>query len=539
MRPKKLIASIGVLCLAAVGLSACSSSNSSSKDKQEITWMDAAEIPTMDISKATDNTSFNQLNNVMEGLYRLGKDEKIENALATKTQVSQNGKKWVFTLRKSKWSDGTPLTAKDFVYSWRRTVNPATGSQYAYLFEGIKNATDITAGKKPVSSLGVKADGKYKLVVTLDKQVPYFKLLMGFPLFFPQQEKMVKSAGSKYGTASKYVAYNGPFVQTGWSGANLSWKLKKNKNYWDKKAVKLNTINYSVQKTTSTAYNMYQSNMLDATKLDAEQSKHLKEDPGYTVRNSASTFYLQYNQAKLKALRNTNLRRAISMAVNRQSLVKILGGGNTAANSLTAKNLAKVDGVDFSSTVSDNGYDAYNPTAAKKLFKQALKELGTKSISLTILSDDTDVAKKTTETLQSQLESTLPGMNIKTQNVPFKTRLSRSTAGDFDIVVSAWGADFADPISFDDLFTSNNANNNGKWKNKEYDQLIEASKNTTDQKQRWKDLRQAESLLLDQQGVSPLYYQGEAWLVRPDIKGIIYNSAGANYNFKNAYVAKN
>ena len=250
MRPKKLIASIGVMCLAAVGLSACSSSNSSSSSKQEITWMDAAEIPTMDISKATDNTSFNQLNNVMEGLYRLGKDEKIENALATKTQVSQNGKKWVFTLRKSKWSDGSPLTAKDFVYSWRRTVNPATGSQYAYLFEGIKNATDITAGKKPVSSLGIKADGKYKLVVTLDKQIPYFKLLMGFPLFFPQQEKMVKSAGSKYGTASKYVAYNGPFVQSGWSGANLSWKLKKNKNYWDKKAVKLNTINYSVQKTT-------------------------------------------------------------------------------------------------------------------------------------------------------------------------------------------------------------------------------------------------------------------------------------------------
>ena len=284
---------------------------------------------------------------------------------------------------------------------------------------------------------------------------------------------------------------------------------------------------------------MYQSKMLDATLLDSEQSKHLKEDPGYTLRNSASTFYLQYNQAKVKALRNVNLRRAISMAINRQNLTKVLGGGNTAANSLTAKKLAKIDGVDFSSTVSDNGYDSYKPAEAKKLFKQALKEVGAKNITLTILSDDTDNAKKTTETLQSQLESTLPGLSIKTQNVPFKTRLSRSAAGDFDIVVSAWAADFADPISFDDLFTSNNANNNGKWKNEEYDRLIEASKNTIDQKQRWKDLRQAEDVLLDQQGASPLYYQGQAWLVRPDIKGIIYNSAGANYNFKNAYVAKN
>src|SRR5699024_6025023 len=112
-----------------------------------------------------------------EGLYRLGKNSKVENGVASKTQVSKDGKTWTFTLRNSKWSDGTPVTAKDFVYSWRRTVNPKTASQYAYLFEGIHNATKISAGKASVNTLGVKAEGNNKLVVSLDKRIPYFKLL--------------------------------------------------------------------------------------------------------------------------------------------------------------------------------------------------------------------------------------------------------------------------------------------------------------------------------------------------------------------------
>lgn len=538
MKVKSLLAGATVFVSALV-LTACGSQSSSSNGnaKQTINWMESAEIPTLDLSKATDATSFNQLNNVMEGLYRLGKDEKVENALATKTEVSKDGKHWVFTLRKSKWSDGSPVTAKDFVYSWQRTVNPKTASQYAYLFSGIKNADKIASGKAPVSSLGVKANGDYELEVTLEKRIPYFKLLMGFPLFFPQQEKAVESAGSKYGTASKYMAYNGPFVHSGWTGSNLSWKLKKNTNYWDKKDVKLSSVNYTVQKTPSTAYNLYQSNKLDATVLDAQQTKQLKGTPGFTKRNTAATFYLQYNVAKNKNLQNADLRRAISLSVNRKALSNALGGANTPATSLTAKGLAKKDSTDFSAAVANDKYGSYNPKEAKKYWNKATKALGTKNITLTLLSDDTDQGKKTNETLQSQLEENLPGIKIETQNVPFKTRLSRSTSGDFDIVVTGWSADFADPISFDDLFTSDNAQNYGKWSNSSYDKLIAESKVTGNANKRWTDLQDAEKILLDEQGVSPLYYKTEAWLVRPSIKNIVYNAAGANYSFKEAYVS--
>lgn len=540
MKFTKIFAAGATVLASAAVLAACgSNSNSSSSAKKSINWEESAEIPTMDMSKATDATSFNQLNNVMEGLYRLGKDSKVENALATKTQVSKDGKTWTFTLRNSKWSDGTPLTAKDFVYSWRRTVNPKTASQYAYLFEGIKNATKISANKAPVSSLGVKAEGKNKLVVTLDKRIPYFKLLMGFPLFFPQQQKAVEKYGSKYGTASKYMAYNGPFVQTGWTGSNLSWKLKKNNNYWDKKDVKLNTINYSVQKTPSTAYNLYQSNKIDAVALDSQQTKNLKNQNGYTIRPTASTFYLEYNQKNNKDLKNANLRRAISLSINRKALGNALGGSNKPANSVTPTGLTKVENQDFASKTADTQYSKYDPKEAKKLFKKAQQELGKKTISLDILSDDTDAGQKTTETLQSQLEENLKGLKIGVQNVPFKTRLSRSTAGNFDIVVTGWSADFADPISFDDLFTSKNTQNNGKWSNSQYDSLIAASKAASSDEQRYADLVKAEKILLKDQGITPLYYKTEAWMVRPSIKGIIYNAAGANYNFKEAYVSGN
>ena len=533
--------SVGATVLASAALlAACGSNNSSSSSaKKTLTWMDAAEIPTMDLSKATDVTSFNQLTNTLEGLYRLGPNSKLEKGLATSEKVSKDGKTYTYTLRKSKWDDGTPVTAKDFVYSWQRTVNPKTASQYSYLFSGIKNADAIVAGKKPVSSLGVKAEGKYKLVVTLDRRIAYFDKLMGFAVFFPQQEKAVKKYGSKYGTASKYMAYNGPYKQTGWTGSNLTWKLVKNKNYWDAKDVKLDAIKYSVQKSPSTSYNLYQSKKLDYTSLDASQTKQLKNDPAYRSLNQGATFYLQFNIAKNKYLANANVRKALSLAVNRKGLCSTLGGSSTPANTLTPPQLTNVNGEDYTKGIASSA-EANYPTSTKKseavkYMDKGLKELGVKSFSFKILSDDTDAGNKTTEALQSNFESTFgKRVSVSVQNLPFKTRLSRSTAGNFDIVVSGWSADFADPISFLDLFTSKNPENNGKWKNSEYDKLVADSKTTSSSSKRWDDLTKAEEILLKDSGISPLYYQSSSVLVRTNVKDVYQNRG--TWNFKDTYI---
>lgn len=539
MRSKKLLASSAVILASAATLAACGSNSSqSSAKKQTLTWMNAAEMTTLDASKATDQASYEQINNVEEGLYLLGKNAKVQNALATSTKNSADGKTWTFTIRKdAKWSNGDPVTAQDFVYSWRRTIDPKTASEYAYLFSGIKNADAIVSGKKKPAALGIKADGKYKLTVTLEKRIPYFKLLMAFPLFFPQNQKFIEKMGSKYATASKYMIYNGPFKQVGWTGSNLSWKLVKNPTYWDKKSVKLDTIKFSVQKTPATDYNLYQSGKLDAAFLDAQATKSLKGKTGYTQRKMSTTQYLSYNLKKHPEFKNKNLRLAISMAINRKELASTLGGAATPATTFDPEGMTTVNGKDYTDTVKNVATEkatTYNVKEAKKLYKQALKETG-KKISFTLLGDDDDTAKKAAEFVQSQLENNL-GIDVQVQSIPKKTRLTRMMSGNFDVVSTGWNADFADPISFLDLQTTGASYNYGKWSNKTYDKYVAASKTTSSTSTRFKDLAKAEQILLEEQGVTPLYHPIEAWMVKPSVKGVIYNGAGANYSFKYAYL---
>lgn len=542
MKLKKVIATGASLVALGLALTACGSNSSKSglADKQVLNWSYASELPSMDLSTATDTISFDQLNSTMEGIYRIGKNSKVEPGLATKTEVSKDGLTYTFTLRKNdKWSNGDPVTAQDFVYSWRRTVDPKTGSQYAYLFDGIANANDIIAGKKAVDTLGIKAEGKYKLVVTLEKKLPYFKLLMGFPVFFPQNQNAVEKYGKKYGTAAKYLVYNGPFKMEGWSGSNLSWKLVKNKNYWDKKDVKLSQINFSVNKSTTTSYNLYQSKKLDYTPLSTEQAKQLKGKDGYKVLKEARTNYLEFNETN-KVFANKKIRQALSYAVNRQVLAdKVLGAGTLPSLGIVSRDLAFNKGKDFAVVAKTTAGVTYNKAKAQKLLKEGLAEVGQSKLSFTLLGDDTDVSKQVTESLQSQIQQTLPDVDVSVSNVPFKTRLQRSEDGDFDVVVSAWGADFADPISFLDLFTSDNSYNNGKWKNAEYDKLITASK-TTDAgnvDKRWDDMVKASKILSEDQGVAPLYQLNVAYMLNPSVKGVIQNTAGVTWSFKDAYIA--
>ncbi|MDV0432155.1 peptide ABC transporter substrate-binding protein [Lactiplantibacillus sp. DA1] len=533
-----VVAGASVLFLAACG----SSKSSSSSSKQTANWTESAELPTMDISKSTDVVSSNALNNTNEGLYRLGKNGKVTPGIAKSTKVTNGGKTYTFTLRKNaKWSNGDKVTAKDFVYGWQRTVNPKTASQYAYLYSGIKNADAIVNGKKPVSSLGIKADGDYKLTVTLDKPIAYFDKLMGFVNFFPQNEKVVKKYGSKYGTSSKAMVYNGPYKMTGWTGTNLSWTLKKNNDYWDKKAVKMDSIKYQVVKDASTGLNLFNSNKLDFTTLSNEQVKNYKNDKNYLVRKTASTFYIEFNRKDsdatlAKAFKNQKIRQALSLAINRKSYVNnTLGNGSTVSKGYVSEDLAKnpTTGKDFTTDAAVPSAVDYDLTKAKKLWKEGMKEIGETKLNVKLLSDDTDGGKKTTEFIQGAWEK-LPGLTVTNQNVPFKTRLQRSQNGNFDTVVSAWNADFTDPISFLSLFTSDNSYNNGKYDSAAYDAAVKKAEgaDANNKTARWADMVAAEKQLMNDQGVIPIYQQASATLTRKDLKGIIYNTAGSNYNFK-------
>lgn len=539
MKLKKLLVAGTILACSSLTVNLLiPASASAASSKKALNWSIPSELSTIDPSKVTDTYGGDMVSNTLEGLYRLGKNSKIESGMAKKTTVSDDGLTYTFTLRSNnKWSNGDPVTAQDFVYSWQRTVNPKTASSYAYLFDGIKNANDIMAGTKAPETLGVKAQGKYKLVVTLEKQIPYFKLLMGFDVFFPQNQKAVEKYGDKYGTAAKYMVYNGPFKMVGWDGSNLKWKLVKNNSYWDKKNVKLKQINFQVTKSTTTSYNLYQANKLDQTNLSAEQARQLKNQSGYTVLKQARTNYLEFNQT-MPIFQNQKIRQAISYAINRKPLANtVIGGGSTPAKSVVSSGLASRDGVDFVNAAKTSVGTTYNKKKAQQLLQEGLKEIGKDSLSFTLLGDDTDASKKITEYLQSQIEANLPGTKVTVENVPFKTRVTRSQNTDFEVVVSSWQADFSDPISFLDMFTSNNSYNFGKWKNADYDKLITASKTTdaTDPAKRWDDLVAASKLLNEDQGVVPLVQINTPQMIRPDVKGLIQNTAGITNNWKNVY----
>ena len=539
MKFRKTMVAGSALALAGV-LAACGSNSSSSSKGTSITRMESDVISTMDPSTTTDAISGQALIDTMDGLYRYN-GSKLENAMAkSQPTVTDGGKTYTFKLRNAKWSNGDPVTAQDFVFAWRRTVEPKTKSQYAYLYSGVKNADDITAGKKAASTLGVTAVNKTTLKVTLDHAIPYFKTMLVNPAFFPQNEKFVEKSGKKFGTTSKYILSNGPYQLKNWNGTGNTWKETKNTTYWNAKNVHIDTLNGQVVKDSQTAMNLYQSKKLDIAALQGEQAAQAKSMSDFKGLKQSATFYLELNEKKDPIFKNTKIRQAISMSIDREAYInKVLNDASIAANNVTPEGLFEKNGQDFSKTASKAESSAvkYDPAKAKELWTEGLKEVGQSAPTLELLTDDTTNAKRSAEYFQSTLQQNLPGLKVTIATVPFKTRLSRSQNGQFDMVISAWSADFPDAISFLDLFTSDNSYNDGKWSNAEYDALIKQSKTTdaTNATARWNTLLKAQELLTKEQGVVPLYQRVQTTLQRKTITGLNYNPTNS-YNFVNAKV---
>ncbi|MBT8934404.1 peptide ABC transporter substrate-binding protein [Lactobacillus delbrueckii subsp. bulgaricus] len=533
---------------AAFLLAACGSqqsSSSASKDKQVLKLSATAPLDTIDISKAT---GYGQTGNVFESFYRLGKNGQPAAGLAKSGTVSKDGKIWTFKLRSNaKWSNGEKITAQDFVYSWRRTINPKTASPYAYIFSGIKNADEIIAGKKSPSSLGIKALNQETVQVKLNRPIAYFKVLMAYPLFGPQNEAFIKKTGKKYATSSKYMLYSGPFKITGWKGTNDTWSFVKNNQYWDKQAVKLRKISYQVVKTTNTGYQLYQQGKLDLTPLSSEQVKQLKKNKDFKTYPYSYVAFLAYNfQAKdatvKKALNNKNIRLALSLSLDRKILTsKVFGDGSSVPTGFVASGLAydPANKEDFAKEQKVANTVDYNEKLAEKYWKTGLKELGLKKLNLTLLaSNESTNADALTQYLQSQWTKVLSGINVKVNSIPNKNAHTKALSGDFDIYVSGWGGDFSDPMTFMQILQKGTSYNYGKWNNAEYNSLIKKALTTdaNDVNKRWQDLVKAAQVANADQAVSPIYQQTTAYLQNSKVKGIIHNNAGTQWSYKYAYI---
>ncbi len=547
MRKKQII---GWLALCGIVLTGCTtggstsdSGSSNSSTKQEFNVVVQQEMPTADLSVATDTISFSALNNVYEGLYRLDSENKPQAAGASElATVSDDGLTYTLKLREdAKWSNGDPVTAADYVYGWQRTVNPKTASEYAYLFESVENATEIINGEKAVDQLGIKATGDYELEIKLTKATPYFQYLLAFPSFFPQNQKEVEKEGDNYAKTSDNAIYNGPFTLEGFDGpgTDTEWSYNKNDQYWDADNVKLDTINVSVVKESSTSLNLFQDGQADDVILSGELAQQMANDKAFVSQEDGRTSYLEYNQRKADSpFKNTKLRQAISYSIDRDALVtNVLGDGSIASTGLIPKNLTfGPDGTEF--TKASGTLVSYDADKAKTLWAEAKSELGIDSLSFDIIASDDDSTKKVVEYIQNAIQENLDGITVTVTPVPFSVRLDRSSSGDFDVVMGGWGADYADASSFTDLFVTGNSYNRGQWSNAEYDKLNTAAGSTdvANPEKRWTDLLDAEKVIMDEQGVTPVFQKAEAHLRATKVKDVVVHSAGAQYDYKWAYI---
>jgi len=499
-----------------------------------------AEVSSMDPQIATDGSSFEAISAITEGLYSKDSSGTPILAMAKDVTKSEDGLTYTFILRDAKWSNGTSVTAKDFVFGWKRLVNPKTASEYSFIagIAGIKNADAIAAGKISVDELGIKAIDDKTLEVKLDNPVPYFESLMSFPSFSPVNEEFYNKCGDKFASTADNILSNGPFKVSSYQPAATTVTLEKNPEYWDASSVKLDGITYQVIKESQQAILAYKNGDVDIAKLSGEQVEQFKNDSEFVNTLSGFLWYISPNQ-KVKGLENINLRKALALSYDKSAIVNnVLKDGSIEANFAIPKSLAiGPDRKDYRETT--DSYLKTDKSKALEYWQKAKAELGVDTVKYKLLVDDTESAQNVAQFIQAEIQTTLPGVKIELEVMPKKNRSKKLLDGDFELGLTRWGPDYTDPMTYLDMWVTNNSNNYGFWSNSEYDKIIESSKKgniALDAKARWESLKKAEGIVMDQAVIFPIYQKGDAVLIKSNIKGVEFKVASSTI-YKN--VTKN
>lgn len=552
MKLKNWLLFLALSLVLSVGLVACSGDEGSDDEgkteetagEKVLSFTNPEEIPSMDPSLATDESSFVFLAATTEGLYRLDEDTQPSDGIATDHEVSEDGLTWTFTLREDAvWSNGDPVTAHDFVYSWQRAVNPDTGSEYGpYMMNGvIKNAAAVSSGEAPVEELGVKADGDFKLVVELENPTPYFETLTTFGTFLPLNQKFVEEQGDQFALSADSLLANGPYKMANWDSTSNSWDLVKNEDYWDAETVQMDKLNFQVVKDPQTALALYEEGTVQRMDLTSDLVDQYSTDDDYLVSADTFVYFLKFNQESSDALANKNVRAALSRAFDKEALVgEILNNGSIAANGLVPKDFTPMPetGEDFREVSGD--LSAYDLEAAKEFWAKGLEELGTDAVELEFLADDDETTATLVQYVANQLSTNLEGLTVNIKQVPKKQRLDLDDSMEYELQLTRWGPDFLDPFTYMNLFTTDSGNNWTGYSSETYDKLVfdTASTLASDNVARYNNFLEAEKVLFEDAVIAPVYQASRAQLVSPTVEGVFVNPFGATYEYKWANVAE-
>lgn len=469
------------------------------------------------------------MNHMFEGLIKKVEGGKLEPGMAKEWSASDDGLKYKFILKDGmKWSNGDPVTTYDFEYAWKLVLNPETASEYAYQLYAIKGAEayNTTKEKDPAKlkeledAVGVKATDEKTLEVTLEKPTPYFPELVAFYTYYPIDKKVNEQNPDWPNEAATFVS-NGPFKIAEWKHKEVI-KLVKNENYYDKDKIKLDGITFYLLEERNTAWQMYRSNEIDLDiDLPTEVLGQLRSEnnPELKIPTELATYFYRFNTTK-KPFNNAKVRQALSMAIDRQTLVDhVTQGGQKPAYAFVPNGLLDADGKDFRENAGN--YFAEDAAKAKELLAQGLQEEGMKQMPATVILYNTSEAHKAVaEAIQEMWRKNLE-IETTLENVEFKVLIDRYHKLDYDIARSGWIGDFADPMTFIDMFTSWSTQNDTGWTNPQYDELTKSAQTTNDQSIRMKAMHDAEKILMDEHPVTPLYFYTRPMVTKPNVKGII------------------
>lgn len=549
---KKLCAVALAISLSASVFVGCGGADEGgSATEQKLTYNIGAVVETIDpaLNTAVDGSTI--IGNAFEGLTRLDDNDKAIPGVAKEWKISDDGLTYTFTLRDdAKWSDGQPVTAKDFEYAWKRVLNKDTASEYVYQFWYIKNAQEYYNGKVDEKDLGIKVIDDKTLEVTLNSPTPYFIELMAFPTYMPVRKDVVEANGDKWTNKPETYISNGPFKLTDYQMKD-SYTFEKNENYWNKDEVKLEQLVYKMATDETSSYASLESNNFDMiANVPSERIEDGKEKGLVQVFPNLGTYFLCVNVGnnldKLdkevqKVLTNKKVRQALSLAIDRETIVKdVAKAEQVPSASFVPLGIKDPDGNEYKSDKFDPLKHEDNVAEAKKLLKEAGYEDGKGLPQLELMYNSEGAHKAIMEVIEQNWKAI--GVNVKLTNQEWAVFLNTRQNGDYQIARHGWSADYADPMTFLDMWVSGNdddknswGNNDAHFSNKEYDELIKKAKVESDDKKRFEYMKKAEEILLEEMPVMPIYDYTKVYGVQSYVKGFRSSALGQVY-FDKAYI---
>lgn len=486
-------------------------------EQQQIVRHIKDEPASLDPLKAVGLPEIQVIRDLFEGLTNQDAQGKIVPGVAQSWSSSDN-KTWVFTLRNNaRWSNGDPVTAQDFVYSWQRLVDPKNSSAFAWFagLSGIQNAAAITKGEMTPDKLGVVAQSKNQLKVTLDRPVPWFPALVANVALFPVPQKIIAQQGDSWTSPGKLVG-NGAY-QLSERVVNEKIVLTRNSHYWDDAHSVLTKVTFVPINEESSATKRYRSNDIDITESFPKNMYALlkKTLPGevYTP-DQLGTYYYAFNTQKGPTA-DVRVRKALSWSIDRKVIAeKVLGTGEKPAWHFTPDVTAGFKPLPtFMQQHDQNSLNAQ----AKSLLAAAGYGPG-KPLKLKLLYNTSESHQKIAIAVASMWKKNL-GVDVTLENQEWKTYIDSRNSGNFDVIRASWVGDYNEPSTFLNLLTSGNSSNIARFNNADYDAVIaKASRETSDQV-RNSDYNRAEQILAEQAPIAPIYQYTNGRLIKPWVKG--------------------